>query len=112
LSKEFIPDAVISDFYKLADALFFPSFEEGFGIPILEAGFAGIPVFCSDIPPLQSLGGNFVNRFSPDENPKVVADMMAEHFNRDKTFGLRVSVRKQFSWEGIYETRIAPLFRQ
>ncbi len=112
LSNEFIPDAVISDFYKLADALFFPSFEEGFGIPILEAGFAGIPVFCSDIPPLQSLGGNFVNYFSPDENPKVVADMMAKHFNRDKTFGLRASVRKQFSWESIYETRIAPLFRQ
>ncbi|HEX9386584.1 MAG TPA: glycosyltransferase family 4 protein, partial [Anaerolineales bacterium] len=40
LTAEYIPDEVISDFYHLADALFMPSHEEGFGIPILEAGLA------------------------------------------------------------------------
>ena len=77
---EFIPDEVISDFYKLADALLFPSFEEGFGIPILEAGFAGIPVFCSDILPLKKLGGEFVSYFSPEDKPDVVAKMMTDYF--------------------------------
>jgi glycosyltransferase involved in cell wall biosynthesis len=112
LTKEFIPDEVISDFYKLADALLFPSFEEGFGIPILEAGFAGIPVFCSNILPLKNLGGEFAGYFSPDENPRVVAKMMAEYFKKDKVFGLRASVREQFTWERIYETKIAPLLGQ
>jgi glycosyltransferase involved in cell wall biosynthesis len=46
LTDQFIPDPVISDFYHLADALFMPSAEEGFGIPILEAGLAGLPIFC------------------------------------------------------------------
>ena len=109
LTDEFIPDEVISDFYKLADALLLPSFEEGFGIPILEAGFAGIPVFCSDIAPLKNLGGEFAGYFSPNENPNAVAQMMAEHFKRDKVFGLRKSVREQFTWERIYATMIAPL---
>ena len=35
-----IPDSVIGDLYTLADALFFPSQQEGFGIPVLEAGLA------------------------------------------------------------------------
>ena len=112
LTNEFIPDEVISDFYKLADALLFPSFEEGFGIPILEAGFAGIPTFCSDILPLKKLGGDFVNYFSPEENPNVVAKMMANYLKNDKVFGLRASVREQFTWERIYATKIAPLLQQ
>jgi glycosyltransferase involved in cell wall biosynthesis len=112
LTSEFIPDEVISDFYKLSDALLFPSFEEGFGIPILEAGFAGIPVFCSDIPPLKNLGGEHVSYFSPEEDPQKVAAMMIEHFAKDRVFGLRASIREQFTWERIYATRIAPLLKE
>ena len=112
LTNEFIPDLVISDFYNLADALLFPSFEEGFGIPILEAGIAGIPVFCSDIPPLKNLGGEFASYFSPQENPGVVAKMMAAHLKNDKVFGLRAFVREQFTWERVYMTKIAPMFKE
>ncbi len=108
-TDEFIPDAVISDFYKLADALLFPSLEEGFGIPILEAGLAGIPVFCSDIPPLQKLGGSFATYFSPNENPQIAAKLIADHFKNDKVLGLRSIVRDQFTWERIYSTKIAPM---
>jgi mannosylglucosylglycerate synthase len=111
LTNGFVSDQVVSDFYKLADALLFPSFEEGFGIPILEAGFAGIPVFCSDIPPLKTLGGEFVNYFSPEEDPNVVAKIMADHFRTSKIFGLRASVREQFTWERIYAAKIAPLLK-
>ena len=109
LTDEFISDEVIPDFYNLADALLLPSFEEGFGIPILEAGFAGIPIFCPDIPPLKKLGGEFVNCFPPDENPNVVAKMMADYFRNNKVFGMRTSVREQFTWERIYAKQIAPL---
>lgn len=112
MTTEFIPDRVISDFYKLADALLFPSFEEGFGIPILEAGFAGIPVFCSDIPPLKKLGGVLVNFFSPQEDPAAVAKMIATHFMNNKVFGLRKSVREQFTWERIHAEKITPLLKE
>jgi mannosylglucosylglycerate synthase len=110
-TDEYVPDAVISDFYQLADALFFPSHEEGFGIPILEAGFARLPVFCSDIPPLQKLGGEFVNYFSPDEDHETVAKTIADHFSASPVFGLRASVRSQYTWERVYKTGIAPLLK-
>lgn len=111
LTDEFIPDPVISDFYQLADALLFPSQEEGFGIPILEAGFAGLPVFCSDIPPLKKLGGEFVNYFSAGEDHEIVATRIADHFSASPIFGLRASVRSHYTWERVYKTGIVPLLK-
>jgi len=112
LTDEYIPDPVISDFYKLADMLFFPSFEEGFGIPILEAGLANLPIFCSDIPPLQKLGGAYVNYFSPNEKPEIVAERVAGYLSASAVFGLRANFRSEYTWERIYLRKIAPLFRE
>jgi glycosyltransferase involved in cell wall biosynthesis len=109
LSDEYVPDAVISDFYQLADVLLFPSLEEGFGIPILEAGFSRLPVFCSDIAPLKSLGGEFANYFSPDADPQVVAKRIADHLSTSSIFNLRASVRSGYTWQQVYRTRIVPL---
>ena len=38
-------------------AFIYPSTFEGFGMPVLEAMAAGIPVACSDIPPLREVAG-------------------------------------------------------
>ena len=108
-TTEYIPDEVVSDFYHLADALFLPSREEGFGIPILEAALAGLPVFCSDIPPLRSLGGTYANYFSPDANPYELANTIADHLSSNPVFRLRSDVRRQYTWENIYAQHIAPL---
>ena len=109
LTDQFIPDAVISDFYHLADALFMPSIEEGFGIPILEAGLAGLPIFCSDIPPLRSLGSSNATYFSPDADPVELANRIVNHLSFDPVFRMRTRVRREFSWEEIYAREIAPL---
>jgi len=109
LTDEYIPDPVISDLYHLADALFLPSLEEGFGIPILEAGLAGLPIFCSDIPPLRNLGGSNATYFSPDADPVELANRIVNHLAFDSVFRMRVRARREFSWEGIYARQIAPL---
>src|SRR3989338_4434582 len=41
-----------------ADVFFYPSFAEGFGLPVLEAMAAYSPVICSDIPSLRELAGD------------------------------------------------------
>jgi mannosylglucosylglycerate synthase len=109
LTDQFIPDKVISDFYRLVDALFMPSIEEGFGIPILEAGLAGLPIFCSDIPPLRSLGSSNVSYFSPDADPLELANRIVNHLSFDSVFRMRTRVRREFSWEAIYERQIEPV---
>jgi glycosyltransferase involved in cell wall biosynthesis len=109
LTDTYIPDAVISDFYHLADALFMPSREEGFGIPILEGGLAGLPIFCADIPPLRNLGGSSATYFSPDADPVELANRIVNHFSFDPVFRMRTRVRREFSWERIYARDIEPL---
>lgn len=105
----FIPDEVISDFYHLADALLLPSKDEGFGIPVLEAGLAGIPVFCSNIPALQELGGEEANYFSPEADPKGVAALIHITLISSQVWRLRNRVRQQYSWQQIYNQHLAPL---
>jgi glycosyltransferase involved in cell wall biosynthesis len=109
LSPAYIPNAIVSDIYHLADMLFLPSREEGFGIPILEAGLAGLPVFCSDIPPLRSLCGAQATYFSPDADPCELADTIADYLSSNPVFRLRTEVSRHYVWENIYDQDIAPL---
>jgi len=109
LSDETLPDAVIADLYRLADALFLPSREEGFGIPLLEAGLAGLPVFCADIPPLRDLGGEYATYFEPDANPYTIAGLIRDRLIRNRSYGLRQLVKKDYTWSHIYRERIRPL---
>ena len=107
-----LPDAVVADFYRLADALILPSREEGFGIPMLEAGLARLPIFCSDIGPLRALGGMDATYFSPDAEPQAVAAAIAQRLTRDSAYRFAVRVRQEYSWERVYTTRIEPLLHE
>jgi glycosyltransferase involved in cell wall biosynthesis len=111
ITDEYLPDPVIFDLYRLADALILPSREEGFGIPLLEAGLAGMPVFCSSIPSLRELGDEAVTYFPPDEDPSTIANLIYSHLKFNRSFELKMKVRKEYTWERIYQEKIAPLLR-
>jgi glycosyltransferase involved in cell wall biosynthesis len=108
-TSDYLPDEVIADFYHLADALIFPSLEEGFGIPILEAGLAGLPVFCADIPPLRELGEGCAVFFSPKADPREVGRLISYTIMDDSTFKLRQRVKQEYTWQSIYKDNIRPL---
>ena len=108
----FLPDEVVSDFYQIADALFLPSREEGFGIPVLEAGLAGMPVFCSDIPPLRDLGLSFAHYFSLEDSPENIATQLWTVLSGDRLFGFRARVRSQYAWRQVFQQQIQPLLER
>jgi glycosyltransferase involved in cell wall biosynthesis len=105
----FLPDEVIADFYRVGDALLFPSREEGFGIPLIEAAFSHLPAFCADIPPLRKLGMQDAVFFSPDENPTHVAALIVDYFKTSLPARLAMRARASFRWEAIYRQQISPL---
>jgi glycosyltransferase involved in cell wall biosynthesis len=107
-----IPDAVIADFYRLADALLFPSREEGFGIPLIEAAFSSIPVFCSDIPVLRELCGEDVTYFDPDSEPRSIADMIIERLHSEVSSRWARRAKHNYSWNSIYTYHIGPLIQE
>src|SRR5690606_28456872 len=101
LSDAYLPDAVIADFYRLADALFLPSFEEGFGIPLLEAALSRMPVFCSAVEPLPELGGDDVHYFDPQGDPAAVANLVAGTLEQSPVYRFGVKARSAFTWEQV-----------
>jgi glycosyltransferase involved in cell wall biosynthesis len=105
----YLPDAVVADFYRLADALFMPSREEGFGIPLIEAAFSHLPVFCADIPPLRELGGLDAFYFSPDADPAALAERLAAELQSLATVRFAARARGLFTWQQVYAQHLAPL---
>lgn len=104
-----IPDEVMADLYRLSDLLLFPSRREGFGIPVLEAGLARMPVFAADIPPVRESAGEWAHRFDPEGDPaEVAADILAA-LEKDAGYQLRKRVIGRFTWQAILHNRIIPL---
>lgn len=69
----YVPDAEIGDVLRSCDAFLYPSLWEGFGIPVLEAMSAGVPVVCSDNSSLPEVGGAFAFYCDPYDPASIVA---------------------------------------
>lgn len=102
-------DPMMDDLYQLADLLIFPSAQEGFGIPLLEAGLVRLPVFCSDIPPFREIAGDTVHTFALDAPPENTAARIVRFLETDRAARLRHQVLGRYSWESVFAERIAPL---
>ncbi len=111
-TSEFMPDEVIADFYRIADALLFPSREEGFGIPIIESAFSKVPVFCADIPVLRELAGEDVMYFDPDADPAGVARQVRVRLEAESTSRWGRRAKHGYAWEQIYARHIVPLIEE
>jgi glycosyltransferase involved in cell wall biosynthesis len=97
-----VPDRVLSGLYRHAALLCMPSLAEGFGLPVLEAMSAGLPVIASDLPAIREVAGEAALLFAPGDR-----DALAEGMRRLQTDDeLRDRLRhagperaRSFSWE-------------
>jgi glycosyltransferase involved in cell wall biosynthesis len=108
-SDNFIPIETIYDLYRISDVLLFPSFQEGFGIPILEAGITGVPIFCSNIHPFHETAGELANYFELTDDPNSISSLIFEFLENDKSVQLKKKIRQKYTWEGVFSGRIEPL---
>lgn len=60
-----ISDAELDQLYQNASLFVYPSFYEGFGLPLLEAMSYQLPIACSSIPPFHEIAGDSVTYFNP-----------------------------------------------
>ena len=95
--------------YAVSDALFFPSRQEGFGLPPLEAALQRLPIFCADIEPMNALPRHHMTTFAPTTPPGKLAALIVETLARDEAFRARKQVLREFSWEAIYARHLGPL---
>jgi mannosylglucosylglycerate synthase len=103
---------VVADLFRVADALFLPSRDEGFGLPVLEAGVSRLPVICADIPALRELAGDDATYVNPDADPAAAAAQVRGRLNGDPAYRLAARSRASFDWDAVFETRIRPLLEE
>jgi glycosyltransferase involved in cell wall biosynthesis len=62
----------LNGIYNIADIFIFPSFAEGFGLPVLEAMSCGVPVICSNTSSLPEVGGTAASYFDPNDEDEIL----------------------------------------
>jgi glycosyltransferase involved in cell wall biosynthesis len=103
---------IIRDLYHISDLLFLPSKQEGFGIPILEAGMIRLPIACSDIEPFKSIAVENVFYFSLNETPKKIAKGILKFLGESKTYDMYRNVIRNYVWDNIYHKSLLPLLQK
>lgn len=69
-------DELLREAYGAADAFVFPSLQEGFGIPLVEAMRCGVPVVASDIPVFREICGNAARFFDPHDPDSLASGLL------------------------------------
>jgi glycosyltransferase involved in cell wall biosynthesis len=105
----YIEPQVVGDLFRLSDIMFMPSHREGFGMPVLEAGLAGVPVLSTNVPVAEEIGGRDVTIFNIDKKPDQLAAQILEWAEADPVHRLRRRVRQQYTWPAIFQREIKPL---
>lgn len=85
-----------------ADAVIYPSFSEGFGLPILEAQKAGVPIVASNIPSSREVAGGKDFLFPPEDAEKMAAwvvKVIKNKIFREKVIAAGRKNAEKYSWE-------------
>lgn len=106
----YVPEEALPGLYQGAAALIFPSWYEGFGLPVLEAMTQGCPVICSDRTSLPEVGGDAVHYVDP-AMPATIAQAMLR-LERDSAHRTQLIERGRdraanFSWEKTAKQTLA-----
>lgn len=102
----------VGELFRVCDAILVPSHREGFGMPVMEAGLVGTPIFCASIPAAREIGKEDVTIFDLQTEPSQLAEMIIQWMQQDPIMRLRQRVRKNYTWEAIFTQDIEPLLNE
>jgi glycosyltransferase involved in cell wall biosynthesis len=102
----FVEDSDLVHFYGACDLFVFPSFYEGFGLPILEAMACGRAVACSNttaMPEVADAAGILFDPHSKEEMVRAIGDVLLDPELRVRLERLGLNRAGLFSWERAAE---------
>lgn len=92
--------------YQAASVLLFPSFEEGFGLPVLEAMAYGLPVVASGTSSLPEVGGEaafYVDPHDPRDIAQKVISAVEDSAQREEMIRRGLKRAAEFTWRRTAE---------
>lgn len=103
---DFVPQEDLPALYKNASVFVYPSFYEGFGLPILEAMNQGVPVIAGKTSSLPEVGRDAVLYCDPndvEDIAMVMKNLLINKHLRDKLKERGKDRAKYFSWNKFVE---------
>jgi glycosyltransferase involved in cell wall biosynthesis len=97
-----IDDPELEGLYRCASAFVYPSLMEGFGMPVLEAMYRGVPVACSNRSAMPEVAGGAAELFDPYDSNAIAAAitrLLTEPARREELVTRGRERWKAFSWE-------------
>ncbi|MGD0127314.1 MAG: glycosyltransferase family 1 protein [Terriglobia bacterium] len=95
--------------YQAASVMLFPSLEEGFGLPVLEAMANGLPVVASQTASLPEVGGDaalYVDPHDPRDIAEKVRRAVEDSELREKMIQQGLARAREFSWQRVAEATL------
>lgn len=106
----FAPDDDLTHLYNAASALVFPSLEEGFGLPLIEAMSCGTPVICSNrgsLPEIAGEAGLCFDPTRPDELGGLLSRVLGDNAVAEKLSLAGLARAQQFTWKNAARKTLA-----
>ena len=106
----YLDDNSLHSLLKGAQMLVFPSFYEGFGLPVLEAMQSGVPVVCSNRASLPEIAGEAALYFDPssvEDMAEKIARVASSMILQDELRQRGYENVKRFSWVDTAQKTLA-----
>jgi glycosyltransferase involved in cell wall biosynthesis len=102
----FTPHDALPEVYRGADVVVYPSYFEGFGMPVVEAMACGVPVVASSHPSIDEAAGDAAVRADPSD-PAAIAAAVRDALNRrDELVGRGLRHAAAFTWRANGEAHL------
>ena len=98
----YVPDASLQELYQRASVFAFPSLDEGFGMPVLDAMSHGLPVLTSNRSALPEVAGDAALLVDPADTTSIaqgLRDLTEDKALQDRLGELGLARSAGFTWE-------------
>jgi len=104
--------AVVRDLYFISNLVIYLSTDEGFGLPILEAGIARTPLVLSQIPVFREVAHEGVLYLPLDESPEYNANRVVRFLTETQPRSdiLFKKIIEENNWDNLWENHLRSIF--
>jgi glycosyltransferase involved in cell wall biosynthesis len=102
----YVPDSLLEKLYQRASILAFPSLDEGFGMPVLDAMARGVPVLTSNVSAMPEVAGEAALLVDPKDTQSIadgLRRLTTDMAFREDLVRAGVVRAKEFTWEKSVE---------